>query len=166
MNSEDNKKPTNPKREMLIQLSQQADELRKHNISNAETEQEAEFWQMCTINYILLHYIYNTEGATEFNTFNQWKERSATIKKGVKAFVIWGQPIKASKTGEQTEPTSKQAPEGEDQLAIKYKYWPMCYLFSDKQVVLPDERIAEAPTIEQEATEEETAEPIDLDFII
>ena len=45
-----------------------------------------------TINEILLKLIYNTNGATEFNTFAQWKELGYTILKGSKAFVIWGQP--------------------------------------------------------------------------
>ena len=81
-----------------------------------------------TINEILLKLIYNTNGATEFNTFAQWKELGYTILKGSKAFVIWGQP----RTGnENKEETDTKRGEGEDD---EYSFFPVCYLFSDKQV--------------------------------
>ena len=65
---------------------------------------------------------------TEFNTFAQWKELGYTILKGSKAFVIWGQP----RTGnENKEETDTKRGEGEDD---EYSFFPVCYLFSDKQV--------------------------------
>ena len=81
-----------------------------------------------TINEILLNLIYNTDGATEFNTFAQWKELGYTILKGSKAFVIWGQPRTGNEKKEETD--TKQA-EGEED---KYSFFPVCYLFSDRQV--------------------------------
>ena len=57
----------------------------------------------------------------EFNTFNQWKEQGYTINKGSKAFIIWGQPRKA-----------EQTPEGSEEHE-EFKYWPICYLFSNTQ---------------------------------
>ena len=81
-----------------------------------------------TINEILLKLIYNTDGATEFNTFAQWKELGYTILKGSKAFVIWGQP----RTGnEKREETDNKQVEGEED---EYSFFPVCYLFSNKQV--------------------------------
>lgn len=56
-----------------------------------------------TINEILLKLIYNTNGATEFNTFAQWKELGYTILKGSKAFVIWGQPRTGNENKEETD---------------------------------------------------------------
>lgn len=164
MSHEDNKKPMNPNRELLIQMSVQAFELRQHNILNAKSINEAAFWEGCTINYMLLHYIYKTDGATEFNTFNQWKEKNATIKKGSKAFAIWGQPIKAIKRGEEPEQPQNQLPELKEQLAAKYQFWPMCYLFSNNQVLMPEERKTEAEPTETEQTEEPT-EAINVDFL-
>lgn len=58
----------------------------------------------------------------EFKTFSQWKEDGYTIKKGSKAFILWGQPRKVS-----------QVPEGSSE-PEEYKYWPLCYLFADTQV--------------------------------
>jgi hypothetical protein len=71
---------------------------------------------------ILEQYKEANPGADEFNTFNQWKEQGYTINKGSKAFVVWGQPRKA-----------QQVPEGADE-PEEYKYWPLCYLFSNEQV--------------------------------
>lgn len=62
----------------------------------------------------------------EYNTFHQWKEKGCTILKGVHAYAVWGQPRKATQT-----PEGEQEPE-------EYKYWPLCYLFSDLQVVKPE----------------------------
>lgn len=81
-----------------------------------------------TINEILLSMIYETDGATEFNTFGQWKELGYTILKGSKAFVIWGQPRTGNEKKEETDKAAES--EGEDE----YSFFPVCYLFSDKQV--------------------------------
>lgn len=60
----------------------------------------------------------------EFNTFWQWKDEGATIKKGSKAHLFWGQPRKVN-----------QAAEGSDE-PEEYKYWPICYLFDNTQVFI------------------------------
>ena len=72
----------------------------------------------------------------EFKTFGQWKEEGATVRKGQTAFLIWGQPRKAS-----------QVPEGATE-PEEFKYWPVCYLFANTQVYKPEpatepERITE-----------------------
>lgn len=166
MNSEDSKKPMNPKREELIKLSVQAFEMRESLMINAKTIAEFNFWEAKTINYMLLNHIYKTDGATEFNTFNQWKADNATIKKGSQAFVIWGQPIKAIKKGGEQEQLQNQLPELKEQLAAKYQYWPMCYLFSDKQVLKPAERKTEEPIAGQETAQAEDGQLLDLNYII
>lgn len=71
------------------------------------------------------------EEITDFNTFNQWKEQGYTIKKGSKAFLFWGQPRKIS-----------QVPEGSNE-PEEFKYWPICYLFTDTQVFKADTEKAE-----------------------
>lgn len=62
----------------------------------------------------------------EFKTFWQWKEEGATVRKGEKAFLIWGQPRKAS-----------QVPDGATE-PEEFKYWPLCYLFANTQVYKPE----------------------------
>lgn len=73
-----------------------------------------------TINDALIQ-LYSTDGHNEFKTFNQWKELGKSIIKGSKAFVVWGRP----------QAIQDQDPEAEKD---EFKYWPLCYLFSDKQV--------------------------------
>lgn len=103
-------------RRYLIELSQQAKLLRK--LENLDM----------TINQILLSLIYETNGATEFNTFHQWKELGYTVLKGSKAFTIWGQPRK----GNEKQEGEQKAKEGQQE--DEYSFFPICYLFSDKQV--------------------------------
>ncbi|WP_303181729.1 ArdC-like ssDNA-binding domain-containing protein [uncultured Butyricimonas sp.] len=80
-----------------------------------------------TINEILLQIIYNTDGATEFNTFNQWREKGYTVIKGMKSFTVWGQPLNKQEQEKKKEQKDEND-EGE------FRYFPVCYLFSDKQV--------------------------------
>lgn len=70
-----------------------------------------------SINYVLLNYIYQTGDANEFKTFQEWKQEGFQVKKGEKAFVVWGKPQDLKKE------------EGE-----KVVFYPVSYLFSDKQV--------------------------------
>lgn len=62
-----------------------------------------------------------------FKTFHQWKQGGATVRKGEKAFLVWGQPRRV-----------EQVPEGSDE-PEEFKYWPLCYLFANTQVYQPDE---------------------------
>ena len=80
----------------------------------------------------------------EFKTFWQWKDEGYTIKKGSKAFLIWGQPRKGSQVAEGSE-----EPE-------EYNYWPLCYLFANTQVFRADRE--KQP--EQERTYKHTPAPV------
>ncbi len=61
---------------------------------------------------------YENEFNNEFHTFHHWKKLGKKILKGSEAFLIWGSPRKVVQQEEEDE----------------YKYWPVCYLFSDAQV--------------------------------
>lgn len=137
MTSEDNKKVLNPKREALILLSNRAEKFRDEQIANAESEYQALIWASTNLNSIMLNHLYEVDGATEFHTFNQWKQKGATVIKGAKAFVIWGQPIHARPKEGKPEPGEVDTTDG-------YKYFPLCYLFSDKQVTFPIIKTTEA----------------------
>jgi len=81
-----------------------------------------------SVNDGLLQLYDKDQGETcEYNTFHQWKEKGFTILKGVRAFCVWGQPRNASQT-----PEGSEEPE-------EYKYWPICYLFSELQVIKPEQ---------------------------
>lgn len=120
------------KRIALSELSRDAEKLRDKYTNDSESEAEAMFWATRTINYMLLHHMYDTGGATEFNTFKQWKEKEAIVLKGSKAFAIWGQPVHEQK--------KKQEDTSEQNEIDKYKYFPICYLFSNLQVITSENR--------------------------
>ena len=73
-------------------------------------------------------YMENNPEITEFNTFWQWKQLGYTVKKGSAAFLVWGQPRKIEQT-----PEDSNEPE-------EFKYWPLCYLFANTQVIKPEEK--------------------------
>jgi hypothetical protein len=76
-----------------------------------------------------LKFLYEEENPKikEFKTFQQWKADGAIVRKGEKAFLIWGQPRKV-----------EQVPEG-SQEPEEYKYWPICYLFANTQVITAEQ---------------------------
>ena len=121
------------KRTVLISLSQKARKVRDERVRKSETEEEAIYWSTRTVNEMLFKILYKKGEAQEFKTFWQWKEEEKTIKKGEHAYLIWGQPIKA-RTKKEEKPTPATT-EGNPQTEDEFKYWPICYLFSNLQVV-------------------------------
>ncbi|MDR1984083.1 MAG: hypothetical protein LBQ28_04600 [Prevotellaceae bacterium] len=68
--------------------------------------------------------IYQSEGHFRLNTLRQWNEMGKIVKKGEKALLLWGQPRKVQK------PKEDIAEELDE-----FDFWPVCYVFSNKQVV-------------------------------
>lgn len=138
MNDKDTKTehtPIKEKRQQLSELSRQAIDMKKKFVREAQEAGHANkalYWASRTINFMLLKFFYQTDGATEFKTFPQWKQENATIKKGAKAFIVWGQPLGSREEDEPSEETTSI-------------YFPLCYLFSDKQVVKPEDRVTKEP---------------------
>lgn len=102
------------KRQELCKISKVAQEIRKNEGIDE------------TINYILLNHVYDTNDANEFKTFEDWRNSGYQVRKGEKAFVVWGKPRKPKKD------TTEDAPDD-------YRFYPITYLFSDKQVVKPSQ---------------------------
>ncbi len=150
-------KKVNPRREALIKASQEARELREAFAEQSETDMEAVTWMSQTLNYMLLNHIYDVGENVEFKTFGQWKKEGATIRKGEKSFVIWGQPISAQrkKEAEAKGETTEEDPDN-------FEYFPMCYLFGDQQVIMPEDR---QPAKVQEP-EPEVRETVELDEVL
>ena len=97
------------KRQTLAQLSRSV----KAQIESGEIE-------AATINEGLIE-IYSEGQELEYNTFKQWKEKGFSIKKGSHAHLVWGKP--------------RQVPVVDsDKENDEFKYWPVCYLFSENQV--------------------------------
>ena len=125
-------------RELLKDLSQKAEEIRVNKIEEAKTETVKNQWRKRSVNWLLLHEVYEVGEATEFKTFEQWKLEGATVRRNQKAFIIWGQLIE------------------EDD----YSFFPLVYLFSDLQVYKPKPKEETAP---KQAEPEPEAEPINGD---
>ena len=121
------------KRAKLIALSAEAKALRQLKIDTAQTVEEAVFWQTRTINYMLLNYIYPNAGQ-RFETFKEWKAQGATIKKGAKATIIWGQPRQGVVRPEQSEATAAATRPTDDMTPEQYEFFPICFLFSEEDV--------------------------------
>lgn len=114
------------KRTVLISLSRKAKLIREVKTERAKTEDEKMFWASRTVNDMLFKILYNPRNEREFNTFDQWRKTGKRVKKGEKAVFIWGMPRKAT--------AKTEAPEQEKTLEEIYKFWPICFLFSDLQV--------------------------------
>ena len=155
----DKPKPTKiqEKRAMLIELSQEAKAMRQEFINSSQTPTEAAFWASRTINYMLLNHIYGSEGV-RFETFKEWKAQGATIKKGAKATVIWGQPRQGVATLEQRLQKDPHTLPVDDIAVEEYEFFPLCYLFSEDDVYFTN--------AEQSDTNEEQQTPAPIAPII
>ena len=58
----------------------------------------------------------------KLNTFNGWKKEGKQIIKGSKSFLFWSKPIKKNKD------------ENEEKQEGGYKFFNVCYLFTNEQV--------------------------------
>jgi hypothetical protein len=72
------------------------------------------------VNEAIIETVYNDKQNHTFKTFNQWISEGYKIIKGSKAYPIWAKPKKG-----------QNHTEGEKD---EYKFFPICYLFSNTQV--------------------------------
>ena len=105
------------KRAYLHKLSQQAKTLVE--MGEAESVNEG------------LAMIYAEEGHRNLKTFKEWLKVGKVVKKGEKALLLWGKPLRKQKD---------QEPKPEDQ--DDQDFFPVAYVFSSKQVEPKKERVA------------------------
>lgn len=109
------------RRKALINLSLKARAMRE------ESEELADL----TINDIVIGHFYTDEENFDFKLLRDWNKEGFQVKKGARAFTVWGKKRKGTKAAEQ---------EGdEDQ---EYKFFPLAYLFSNAQVERKEARPA------------------------
>ena len=113
----------------LTRASEQARKIQEQLIEKATTPEAAVYYASRPLNYFILNYVFKTEGITEFKKFNEWKQEGATVKKGEKAFPIWGQPI-----GKQKEEEAKSKGENYKATEEENERYPICHVFSNLQV--------------------------------
>lgn len=74
-----------------------------------------------SVNQALLEfYAEDLPEGTAFKSFNQWRKEGKRVRKGEKAFLLWGKPRQVA---------AKEAEENED-----FKFFPLAYVFSSEQV--------------------------------
>lgn len=70
---------------------------------------------------LLAFYSDDLPEGTEFESYRGWRKKGYQVKKGEKAFLLWGSPRKAK---------SKKEESDEDE----FKFFPLAYVFSSEQV--------------------------------
>ncbi len=86
---------------------------------------------------LLAMYRGDNPGVIFFKTFQQWKKEGFMVKKGEKAFLIWGAPRKINKKKENSTtetPETTEQPANLSGTSSKKSFYPVCYLFSNLQV--------------------------------
>ena len=78
----------------------------------------------------LLRFYYACNGFTNLKTFNEWKELGYTVRKGEKGLLLWAKPVSTKAEKERVREAKEQGREEEE----KEDYFPVCYLFAEKQV--------------------------------
>lgn len=161
--NKDNRK--NEKREKLIKTSVQARAIRDEMIKQASiagNHTQAAYLEGKPLNFFIIRYIYSKGQNKTFKSFREWKNDGATVRKGEKAYLIWGQPRKANRKEENTEQNRPLTEE--EKLAKQYEFFPLCYLFSEDQVYKKTEE-AEEPKEEEQQPENAENKALNLNTV-
>lgn len=92
-----------------------------------------------TINDAIMETLYKQDNHKIFNTFMGWKRIGKKVKKGEKAFLLWGRPKdQHGNLATDTEENNQEEKEAEtvvqEPTEENYKFYPIAYLFSNAQV--------------------------------
>lgn len=68
--------------------------------------------------------IYQKQGHTEIHSFKQWLSLGFVVKRGEKALLLWGQPLKAAKQEKKEVDSDKD----------EFSFFPLAFVFSNLQV--------------------------------
>jgi hypothetical protein len=60
-----------------------------------------------------------------FDTYQGWKKQGRQVKRGAKAYLVWGKPKGA------TDPNQTEAPDPEAEDDSDTVFYPLCFLFAD-----------------------------------
>lgn len=113
--------------ENLTTIEEKRSFLRKLSDTVSQLVEQGEFEN---INEAVIDTFYKTDAHTEFKTFNDWKNEGYSIKKGSKAFIVWGKP-KKTQDAEMAEAKGNDAPVQDEDTRT---FFPIAFLFSNAQV--------------------------------
>jgi len=117
MRNKSNKKPLSPAKRELIALS-----VRVKMMMTAGT------MPRMTCNEAIVS-LYRDQGHSELKTMTQWNELGKKIKKGSKALWVWARPRNVTNS-EEVAVVSSEGVESAAQIEERYRFFPMCALFS------------------------------------
>ena len=93
-----------------------------------------------TVNDALIETVYNDEKHHEFKSYEEWKKEGYQVRKGEKAFLLWGKP---------KEHPSHQSKENDTPGKEEHStYFPVIRVFSDAQVVQREHSVDQQKTAE------------------
>lgn len=75
-----------------------------------------------TVNQLIVEHIYKDEENKKFNTFKGWIKDGFSVRKGQKAFLLWGR-----------KKQTVEKPNGEEKTE-ELEFFPITFVFSNKQV--------------------------------
>ncbi len=114
------------------ELKQRRQTLMNHS---AEVQELVKAGAYPTINSAVIQLFYKNNGHTEFNTIHQWNKAGFRVMRGEKGFPVWGRPKHVQ---QETDPDENAR-----------KFWPLCYLFSNRQVI-PETEVTPANSTSHE----------------
>ena len=117
---------TQPKETRFI--SKAREQLKALSLEVKDLVEEREFEN---INEAILETFYRTQTHREFKTYKQWQKDGMQVKLGSKAYLLWARPKQVKNKEAEKEAKKPEQSEGEED---KYKFFPICYLFSNAQV--------------------------------
>lgn len=100
-------------------VKQKRDALKSLSSIAAERVKAGEF---ATINEALVA-MYKEAGHTEIHSFKHWLTLGFVVRKGEKALLLWGEPVKSQKQ-------EKEVGSDDDD----FKFFPLAFVFSQQQV--------------------------------
>lgn len=75
-----------------------------------------------TVNEFLVDYYRETAQVTELNTFDEWKKKGFSVKRGETSFLVWAKPQKLQNNTENDNEENEK------------EFFPVCHLFDRSQV--------------------------------
>lgn len=113
------------KRTHLQELSKKAADIREKMLHDCTTDEEIQALNLLSVNQMLIRFFYTKDDHREFKSFKGWMKEKKCVKKGEKAFLVWGKPTEKKEDG-----TEKPIIENEDGRT----FFPISYIFSNAQV--------------------------------
>ena len=113
------------KRERLKALSNQAQEIREKMLHACKNDVEIQEVNALKVNDIIIENFYKSNTHQTFKSFKGWMKEGFCVKKGEKAFLVWGRPKQEDKHGE-LKPVIE-----DDSNDI---FFPVSFIFSNAQV--------------------------------